>query len=567
MIDDKNKEDAKKIADKYIKADGTPVDAAYDNVIAFRSAQEADKADETKTLADLAGLSPLDYDRERKAAAERLGVTVGAVDRAVREVKREEFKGQGRPLELPETEPWHDPIAGAELLNDMVAAIRRYVVLPEGAAETMALWAIHTHGFDSFAVSPRLAFTAPEMQCGKTTALNVVGEMTARPLSTENITTSAVFRTIEIARPTLLIDEADTFLKDNDELRGILNSGHRKGGAIIRTVGDDYEPRQFSTWAPTAISMIGKLPGTLHDRSLHIQLRRRKPSERVESFRADRASELGILGRKAARWADDHAVALQAAEPDMGDLVNRAADNWRPLFAIADAIGGEWRDRVRAIAAAAEAKKEDLSVRTMLLADIRDILRSRSHSDRIGSNELATELGQLEGRPWAEWKNGKPITAASLARQLAPFSITPTSHRIGSATPRGYLYSDFEEAFSAYLPEPGSQSATPQQANNDEHCCTLQTATPESDVALSKAHKPNNNGHCCTVALSKPEIAGKEKEGVSCAQCGGGGDVQETWYGDQSAWLHSDCQDAWRAAQDDLLCIPSFLDRRGELIP
>jgi hypothetical protein len=205
--------------------------------------------------------------------------------------------------------------------------------------------------------------------------------------------------------------------------------------------------------------MIGELPGTLHDRSIHIQLRRRKPSENVESFRSDRAPELRVLARKAARWADDHAVALGAAEPDMGGLVNRAADNWQPLFAIADAIGGGWPARVRAIAAAAEARKEDLSVRTMLLADIRDILRSRP-SDRIGSNELATELGQLEGRPWAEWKNGRSITAASLARQLSPFGITPMTHRIGSATPKGYFYSDFEEAFAAYLPEPGSQSAS-----------------------------------------------------------------------------------------------------------
>jgi putative DNA primase/helicase len=565
MINDQNKENAKKIADKYIKSDGTPVDAAFDNVVAFRSPQEADKADETKTLADLAALSPLDYDKERKAAAERLGVSVGAVDRAVRETKREEFKGQGRPLELPETKPWHDPITGADLLDEMCAAIRRYVVLPEGAAETMALWAIHTHAFDSFAVSPRLAFTAPEMQCGKTTALNVVGEMTARPLSTENITTSAVFRTIEIARPTLLIDEADTFLKDNDELRGILNSGHRKGGSIIRTVGDDYEPRQFSTWAPTAISMIGKLPGTLHDRSIHIQLRRRKPSEIVESFRADRAPELKVLARKAARWADDHAIALQAAEPDMGDLVNRAADNWRPLFAVADATGGEWLARVRAIAATAEARKEDLSVRTMLLADIRDILRNRAHTDRIGSNELATELGQLEGRPWAEWKNGKPMTAASLARQLAPFGIAPMNHRIGTAVPKGYLYADFDEAFASYLSDPPTQTATPLQPNNDGPCSTLQTATAGGDVALSKAQKPANYGHCSGVALSKPEIPGKEKEGVSCAQCGGGGDLQRVYYGTEEALLHRDCQDAWVAAQDDGLSIPSYLDRRGEL--
>jgi len=157
------------------------------------------------------------------------------------------------------------------------------------------------------------------------------------------------------------------------------------------------------------------------------------------------------------------------------------------------------------------------------------------------------------------------MTAASLARQLAPFGITPMTHRIGTATPKGYLYSDFEEAFAAYLPEPGAQSATPQQANNDGLCCTLQTATPESDVALSKAQKPNNDRLCCTVALSKPEIAEKEKDGVSCAQCGEGGDLQRVYYGTEEALLHRDCQGAWVAAQDDDLTIPSYLDRRGEL--
>ena len=93
----------------------------------------------------------------------------------------------------------------------------------------------------------------------------------------------------QIAAPTLLIDEADTFLKENDELRGILNTGHRRGGQVTRTVGDDHEPRQFSTWAPAVIAMIGRLPDTLNDRSVVISLRRRKPSEKVESFRSDRA--------------------------------------------------------------------------------------------------------------------------------------------------------------------------------------------------------------------------------------------------------------------------------------
>src|SRR5262249_51094091 len=271
--------------------------------------------------------------------------------------------------------------------------IRQHVVLPDGSAEAMALWAVHTHVFDCFNHSPRLAITSPEKGCGKATALDVLRELVARPLPTSNVTASAVFRTIEIAIPTLLIDEADTFLKENEELRGILNSGHRKGTPIIRTVGDDYEPRQFSTWSPAAIAMIGNLPSTLDDRSIAVRLRRRKPTERVQPFRSDRALELNDLSRKAACWAVDHHAALVQADPDMGQLINRVADNWRPLFAIADLAGGKWPKHIRTIAASAEAEKEDQSVRTMLLSDIRDIFLARSESDRISSTELASALG------------------------------------------------------------------------------------------------------------------------------------------------------------------------------
>jgi hypothetical protein len=46
-----------------------------------------------------------------------------------------------------------------------------------------------------------------------------------------------LFRYIEEVRPTLLIDEADSFVKDNEEMRGILNSGHTKAAAyVIRNV-------------------------------------------------------------------------------------------------------------------------------------------------------------------------------------------------------------------------------------------------------------------------------------------------------------------------------------------
>jgi hypothetical protein len=92
------------------------------------------------------------------------------------------------------------------------------------------LWVAHTYLLDRFLVSPRLGVRSPTKGCGKTLLLDVLGRLVLRPLPAANVTSSAIFRVIEGHCPTLLVDEADTFLYDNDELRGVLNSGHRKGG-------------------------------------------------------------------------------------------------------------------------------------------------------------------------------------------------------------------------------------------------------------------------------------------------------------------------------------------------
>ena len=180
-----------------------------------------------------------------------------------------------------------------------------------------------------------------------------------KALPTANVSAAALFRVVEGYRPTLLVDEADTFLAESDDLRGVLNSGHRRGGSVLRTVGDDHEPRAFATYAAVAIGIIGSLPDTLADRSIPVDLKRKLSSEVTESFRIDRVGHLEVLARKAARWAADNADAIAAADPDMPPGVHsRAADNWRPLFAIADAAGGEWPKRARAAASQAAAASE-----------------------------------------------------------------------------------------------------------------------------------------------------------------------------------------------------------------
>ena len=150
----------------------------------------------------------LKYERERETAAQRLAVRAVILDKLV-EAKRKELGQddgkQGRPLSLPEPTPWPERVEGVELLCDLSAAIRRHVVMPDHSADATALWVVHTYLLDALHISPRLAITSPEKGCGKTTLLDVLTPLVWRPLAVSNTTTPAIFRTIEKARPTLLI--------------------------------------------------------------------------------------------------------------------------------------------------------------------------------------------------------------------------------------------------------------------------------------------------------------------------------------------------------------------------
>jgi putative DNA primase/helicase len=282
----------------------------------FAERELADQAE----IKRLAALPSLQYDREREAAAKRLGCRTSTLDHLVAKKNRSEpadALGQGRPLDLHEPEPWPDPVDGAELLDELVAVVRRHVVLGGAEAEAVALWALAAHAFAAFRIFPRLFVTAPERGCGKSTLLDLLSLLVPRPVPVANITAAALFRTIEAARPTLLLDEADAYARDDEDLRSMLDSGHSRIGFVVRCVGDNYEPRQFSVWAPVVLAAIGRLPGTVEDRSIKIGLRRRRPDETIRQLRLDRAEALDRLARMAARWAGDSACELAIADPPM----------------------------------------------------------------------------------------------------------------------------------------------------------------------------------------------------------------------------------------------------------
>jgi hypothetical protein len=239
------------------------------------------------------------------------------------------------------------------------------------------------------------------------------------------------------------------------------------------------------------------------------------------------------------------------------------------LFAVADAIGEDWPERIRD-AAAFLAPRESESTGTLLLADIGAVFDEKQ-TDRMASADLAEALAALEARPWAEWRaskgaSPKPLTKYQLAQLLKPFKIVSDSVRIGDRTPKGYYRHQFDEAFQRYLAAEGVYDS--QQRNKPTAAgtsATFQNATEETVLRPENSEKPNDDGPCCGVASQNGgggHEGGDDAWPKVCDHCGDperpGKPVREYWFGGEHAWLHQACEDGWRG---DDLTIPVFLRR------
>jgi hypothetical protein len=269
---------------------------------------------------------------------------------------------------------------------------------------------------------------------------------------------------MELWQPTLLIDEADSFLRDNEEARGLINSGlYRETAFVIRTVGDDHTPTSFRTWGPKVICGIGKLADTIEDRSIPLRMRRKLPGERVDPIRHSDPYLWTRLQQRMARWVGDHREAIAQARPaPVIGLNDRAQDCWEPLLALADLAGGEWSARARSAAQALHGTEDDTrSIHTELLADIQDVFERR-HATRLASASLIEALVSDDELPWATWNRGNPIAPRQLSTHLGTFGVHSKNLKMADGSVlKGYLATDFQDAFARYLsPTRMSTSAT-----------------------------------------------------------------------------------------------------------
>lgn len=222
----------------------------------------------------------------------------------------------------------------------------QHIILPCGAADAMTFWVLHTHAFSATDYSPHVLLISAVKRSGKSTVLRVLNELCARSLAVEHCSSAALFRGVEKFQPTLLLDEGDTYIKADDQLRGLLNSSFQRGGKVLRVEGEQREARFFPTFTPTAIAAIGDLPGTIMDRAIIIRMKRKTASETVNRFRKPAHAACSLLKRKLCRWAADYKDKLAAIAVQMPESLNdREQDFWEPLFQIAVKLGPEWKTR------------------------------------------------------------------------------------------------------------------------------------------------------------------------------------------------------------------------------
>ncbi len=359
----------------------------------------------------------------------------------------------------------------AALLDEVAAFLARFVAYPSEAAHVAhTLWIFHTHMMEAWESTPRIAFLSPEPGSGKTRALEITELLVPRSVEAINVTPAYLFRKVggDEGRPTILFDEIDTVFgpkaKDNEEIRGLLNAGHRRGAVAGRCVvrGKTIETEEIPAYCAVALAGLGDLPDTILTRSVIVRMRRRAPNEQVDAYRRRvHEPEGSALRCEIAEWAASVEPELTEAWPEMPEGIrDRDADVWEPLLAVADAAGGDWptRARVAAVALVALSKESTPSLGVRLLDDVRKVFLSRD-TDALATESLLAGLFDLDESPWGEM-GGKPLNDRGLASKLRKYGIAPKVIRIGTATPRGYARGDFIDAWQRYLPTPPLGSAT-----------------------------------------------------------------------------------------------------------
>jgi hypothetical protein len=200
----------------------------------------------------------------------------------------------------------------------------------------------------------------------------------------------------------------------------------------------------YSTFCPKLLAGIdnGAMPDTIADRCIRIVLKRKKAGQEVERFMYRKVAPVAEeLKARISQWSKNELEALYEAEPTLiEELSDRAFEIAEPLLAIADRMPG-WHDRGReALTFLLRGETAALSAQAQALQHARDYMENHGE-DRIRSAVLTELCGLTVDRSGTR----------KLANMLRPYGIEPSTYRFNGKPDKGYLRTDFEDAWERYL--------------------------------------------------------------------------------------------------------------------
>lgn len=430
-------------------------------------------------------LDKIKYELIRDQSANKFSVRVSMLDEFVEEKRKKLIEKDSEIHLFPMIEPWSEAVSLSELLDEIVKILEKYVsFISEHEPRAVALWIIHTYCIDTAYITPILFITSAEMRSGKSTLLAILQKTVWKCVAASSVSPSVIFRLIHKHHPTLICDEADTYLTGkNEDLRGVLNAGHsRDTSGILRTNPDTLEPERFDAFGAKCFAAIKDLPCTIEDRSIIIKMRRMTKDIKKEKMRfidKQLKDQLLKIQQKGVRFANDNTSKLDSISPTLPDKLNaRAADNWHVLFQIAELAGDDWLGYARRAALSlSQSTEENKSLGIELLEDIQNVFDGEfKHLAEIPTIELINTLCNDEEAPWATYNNKKQdtkITPRQLAKLLSPYAIK-TINNIGYGKRKGYSKISFYDAFLRYVyPNTSGDTAIPALSaihSNDEGC-------------------------------------------------------------------------------------------------
>jgi putative DNA primase/helicase len=419
--------------------------------------EEAKRKKRETAFAEIADLPKLTHAVRLREVAARLGEDF--------ETLVQEFGVYLAARTIPEDlAPWGEPVDTAELLAAIETKYRRYVVTSGAVVMATVLWVPFSYVVEIATHAPKLLYTSPVKDAGKTTALHVVRWMVQRSYPAVEATGAVLYRIIDRLKPTLLLDEADTLFQRRNALAHIINESWTNSGSKIpraKAGGKGFD--EYDVYGAQLISMKGlHVPDTTASRCIIGQFLPKLASELVDEFTYLDDDEFKMIRRKLQRWAIDNAVVLRAAKPDFPPgFNNRVRVNWKMLLAIADLAGDKWSKRARNAALELETGRDEQSEEIRLLAGLRDVWSSAPERT---SESLCAALAAHPTGEWADFRGKGPISQHQLAAflrvkfMIRPFPGHPTKR--SDVTRGSYKRGQFEELWARLLQKPSQDSNT-----------------------------------------------------------------------------------------------------------